>query len=369
MPLPINNSKRLFDRAHVYFPGGVNSPVRAFKEVGGTPRFIDHAAGAYLFDADGNRYIDYLGSWGAMILGHSHVELIAALEAAIQRGSSYGAPTESEINLAQLIVEAIPSIEKLRFVNSGTEATMSAIRLARGYTKRDRIIKFTGCYHGHADAFLVKAGSGMATLGLPDSRGVPKSAVEHTLVLPFNDLDAVKTCYKQFPDDIAAIIVEPIAGNMGVIPPMPDFLQGLHRLSSSHQSVLIFDEVITGFRVAYGGAQTLFGLRPDLTCLGKIIGGGFPVGAYGGRRELMDLIAPLGPVYQAGTLSGNPVAMAAGIATLKQLRNSDAYQHLEALSDQFERGLLQAARSTDLPFHINRVGSMLSFFFHRRNCC
>ncbi len=357
------NSEKLFTRAQELLPGGVNSPVRAFKAVGGVPRFIARAEGPYLFDVDGNRYTDYVCSWGPMILGHAHPEVTEAVTRALRNGTSYGAPTEVEVELAQMVVEAVPSIEMVRFVNSGTEATMSALRLARAYTKRDKIIKFEGCYHGHADMLLVQAGSGVVTLGLPDSPGVPKTAVGDTLVARYNDLDSVRQLFEKFPNEIAGVIVEPVAGNMGVVLPQPGFLEGLREITQAHNSLLIFDEIITGFRVAYGGAQQLYSIMPDLTCLGKIIGGGLPVGAYGGRKEIMQLIAPVGPVYQAGTLAGNPVAMTAGIATLKILKQPDTYPKLEKLASQLADGIKQAAESAGVPIFQTRVGSMLGMFF------
>ncbi|MEK7845836.1 MAG: glutamate-1-semialdehyde 2,1-aminomutase, partial [Nitrospinota bacterium] len=310
-------SKGLSERAKQLIPGGVNSPVRAFKSVGGEPLFIKRASGSKIYDADGNEYIDYVGSWGPMILGHSHPQVISALKEAIEKGTSYGAPTELEVQLAEMVIKAFPSIEMVRMVNSGTEATMSAIRLARAYTKRDKIIKFEGCYHGHADSLLVKAGSGAVTLGLPDSPGVPADFAKNTITLPFNNIGIVEDFLNREGETIACIILEPIIGNIGVVPPQNGFLQGLIEVTKKYGIVLIFDEVMTGFRVAYGGAQELYNIRGDLTCLGKIIGGGLPVGAYGGKREIMEMIAPAGPVYQAGTLSGNPLAMTAGIETLK----------------------------------------------------
>ena len=357
------NSERLFEEATRYLPGGVNSPVRAFKAVGGRPLFIARGEGPHLFDVDRNRYIDYVGSWGPLILGHAHPQVLEAVARALKNGTSYGAPTEVEVELARLVVEAVPSIEMVRFVNSGTEATMSALRLARAYTRRDKIIKFEGCYHGHADMLLVQAGSGVTTLGLPDSPGVPAAAVGDTLVAQFNDLESVERWFRQYPEEIAAVIVEPVAGNMGVVPPRPGFLQGVRNITQAHDSLLIFDEVMTGFRVAYGGAQERYHVRPDLTCLGKIVGGGFPVGAYGGRREIMEQVAPVGPVYQAGTLSGNPVAMTAGLETLRVLQQPGTYERLDDLAQRLEVGIRNAAESAGVPVFQTRVGSMLGLFF------
>ncbi len=358
------NSQDLFKAAQNIFPGGVNSPVRAWRGVGGEPRFIARGAGAKIYDVDGNEYLDYVGSWGPLILGHAPPRVVAAIQDAATRGTSFGAPCELEIELGRRITRALPSIEMLRFVSSGTEATMSAIRLARAFTRRDQIVKFDGGYHGHADFLLAKAGSGVATLALPDSAGVPAPIAATTLLAPYNDLDAVARLFDAHRDEIAAVIVEPVAGNMGVVPPQPGFLAGLRDLTRAHGALLIFDEVITGFRVAWGGAQSLYNVQPDLTCLGKIIGGGLPVGAYGGRRDLMQHIAPLGPVYQAGTLSGNPLAMAAGIATLDAIADApSAYAQLEARGAQLERGLRDAARAAKIPVTINRVGSLLTAFF------
>jgi glutamate-1-semialdehyde 2,1-aminomutase len=366
MPIKLINSEKWFTRAKQFLPGGVNSPVRSFKAVGGTPPVFQRGEGAFLFDLDGNRYLDYVGSWGPLILGHAHPEVTEAVIAAVGRGTTFGAPTPAELDLAELIVEAVPSMQMVRFVNSGTEATMSAIRLARGFTGRDKIIKFQGCYHGHADMLLAKAGSGVASFGLPDSLGVPASAVQHTLTARYNNLGEVERLFAQFPNDIAAVIVEPIAGNMGVVLPKPEFLPGLRQLTQQNGSLLIFDEVITGFRVAYGGAQSLHKIQPDLTCLGKIIGGGFPVGAYGGRREIMEKLAPVGAVYQAGTLSGNPVAMAAGAATLHILKRPGTYERLDILGKKLAAGFSKAAKTNRVPVFQTRVGSMLCNFFTDR---
>ena len=343
-------------------PGGVNSPVRAFRGVGGTPLFIKSAAGPFITDADGRRFIDYVGSWGPMILGHADMEIIDAVASVATRGTSFGAPNELEIELAEEIVDAVPSIEMVRMVNSGTEATMSAIRLARGVTGRDKFIKFEGCYHGHADSLLVKAGSGVATLGLPDSPGVPASLAQHTITVPFNDADAVEKVFGRH-DDIAAVIVEPVAGNMGVVPPREDFLQRLRDITHEKDALLIFDEVMTGFRVARGGAQELYGVAPDITCLGKIIGGGLPVGAYGGSKDVMHNIAPAGSIYQAGTLSGNPLAMAAGLLTLRRLREPGFYETLERRSTILCEALTHAAQAAGINTVTNRVGSMWTTFF------
>ena len=357
------NSHKLFMQALDIIPGGVNSPVRACKSVGMEPVFIDHADGCMVFDSDGNHFIDYVGSWGPMILGHRHPSVIEAVSLALKRGTSFGAPTDLEVKLAKLVIDAVPSIEMVRMVNSGTEAAMSAIRLARGFTGRDTIIKFDGCYHGHADTLLVEAGSGVATLGIPGSPGVPKSFVAHTLSIPYNDIECVKTVMDKQGDKIACIIVEPVAGNMGLVPPVDGFLETLRRLTEKHGSILIFDEVMTGFRVAYGGAQSLYGITPDITCLAKIIGGGLPVGAYGGRREIMEHIAPQGPVYQAGTLSGNPLAMAAGIATLTQLKTPGLYDALDEKGYRLAGGLKKAAERSGIKVVLDRVGSMLGLFF------
>ncbi|MEI7671375.1 MAG: glutamate-1-semialdehyde 2,1-aminomutase [Syntrophales bacterium] len=352
----------LFTRAQNVIPGGVNSPVRAFRAVGGTPIFIREASGSKIIDTDGNSYIDYVCSWGPMILGHSHPVVVAAIRDAAGRGSSFGAPTELEINMAERLVAAFPSIEMARMVSSGTEATMTAIRLARGFTGREKIIKFTGCYHGHADSLLVKAGSGVATLGIPGSPGVPKSLAELTITLPYNDAEAVRSAATRYGDEIACIIVEPVAGNMGVVQPKPGFLETLREVTHANGSLLIFDEVITGFRLAYGGWQTLTGILPDLTCLGKIIGGGLPVGALGGRREIMEHLAPVGPVYQAGTLSGNPLAMTAGIATLDILKEK-SYPELGKMTEKLCAGFADLFRGKGIPARINHVGSLFTLFF------
>jgi len=348
-------------------PGGVNSPVRAFKAVGGHPLFIAKARGAKIWDADGNHYLDYVLSWGPMILGHANPKVTRAIRAAASKGTSYGAPTALEIQLAELIQRAFPSMQMIRLVSSGTEATMSAIRLARGFTARDKILKFDGCYHGHADSLLVKAGSGLATLGVPDSPGVPADLARHTLTAPYNDLSAVRKIFDQHGRGIAAVIVEPVAANMGVIPPKEGFLQGLREMTRRHDSLLIFDEVITGFRLAFGGAQERFGVIPDLTCLGKIIGGGLPVGAYGGNREIMEWIAPLGPVYQAGTLSGNPLAVTAGIETIRLLSRPGVYRKLENRSKVLATGLKQAAKKAGVAVVGTQVASLLTLFFTNRD--
>ncbi|MBI3084479.1 MAG: glutamate-1-semialdehyde 2,1-aminomutase [candidate division NC10 bacterium] len=358
-----DRSRQLFQDATRYFPGGVNSPVRAFRAVGGEPFFVAHASGSRITDADGRSYIDYVGSWGPMILGHAHPRVVAAIQKAAEAGTSYGAPTELETRLARLIQAAFPGMQRMRFVSSGTEACMSALRVARGFTRRDAIVKFEGCYHGHADSLLVKAGSGALTFGIPDSLGVPADLARHTLTLPYNDPDAVQAIFAKRGNEIAAVIVEPVAGNMGVIPPRPGFLAGLREVTARHGALLIFDEVITGFRLAWGGAQETSGVRPDLTCLGKIVGGGLPVGVYGGRADILDQVAPLGPIYQAGTLSGNPLAMAAGIETLTLLQAPGFYADLDARGARLAAGLARAAAAARLPVQTNRVGSMLTTFF------
>jgi len=358
-----DRSQAAFERAKQIIPGGVNSPVRAFRSVGGEPFFVDRGEGSRIYDIDGNAYIDYVGSWGPLILGHAHPEVLAAVYDAAARGTSFGAPTERETEMAELVCERMPSVEVVRMVNSGTEATMSALRLARGFTNRQKIIKFEGSYHGHADALLIKAGSGVATLGLPDSPGVPAGVAEHTITVPYNDLESLKLAFERYGEEIAAVIVEPIAGNMGVVPPIPGFLEGLREVTNEYGALLIFDEVMTGFRVHLHSAQGLYGVTPDLTCMGKVIGGGLPVGAYGGRRDIMEHIAPSGPIYQAGTLSGNPLAMAAGIATLRLLGRPGVYEELERKSAKLEEGLAHNAREFGIPSTINRVGSMVCPFF------
>ena len=357
-------SEELFAKAQKYIPGGVNSPVRSFRAVGGTPPFIARGSGSHIWDADGNEYIDYLGSWGPLVLGHAHPAVVDALIKAAEGGTSFGAPVAQEVDLARLICASMPSIDMIRLVNSGTEACMSAIRLARAHTGRDKIIKFAGCYHGHADGLLVKAGSGAMTHGVPTSAGVPESYASETLVADYNDLSSVEEAFAAFPEDIAAVIVEPVAGNMGVVPPAPGFLQGLRRITQEHGALLIFDEVITGFRLEAGGAQARFGITPDLTTLGKIIGGGLPVGAYGGRQEIMELVAPLGPMYQAGTLSGNPLAVAGGLATLQELTRPGTYEKLESMAARLTEGLTEVFDRKEVPSTINRVGSMFTGFFN-----
>jgi glutamate-1-semialdehyde 2,1-aminomutase len=356
-------SQELFKEACQLLPGGVDSPVRAFRAVGGDPLFIERGEGACLVDVDGNRYVDYVLSWGPLILGHAHPAVVEAVARTASRGTSFGAPSPLEIELARAVQRFLPGIEMLRFVNSGTEATMSALRLARAFTGRPKIVKFEGCYHGHADMLLVKAGSGVATLGLPDSPGVPPGTAADTLVAPFNDLAAVEELLEQYPAQVAAVIVEPVAGNMGVVPPVDGFLPGLRQLTRQHSALLIFDEVMTGFRVHPGGAQALYNVQPDLTTLGKVIGGGLPVGAYGGRREIMERVAPSGPVYQAGTLSGNPLAMAAGLATLEQLEIPGVWAGIESAAAQLSDGLGQAAAEAGVPASVQRVGTMLTAFF------
>lgn len=355
-------SRKAFDEAKQYIPGGVNSPVRAFKSVGLTPVYVDRGEGSRIYDIDGNSFIDYVCSWGPLIMGHAHPEVVKALQETAVKGTSFGAPTLLETEMAKLVVERVPSVDIVRMVNSGTEATMSAIRLARGYTGRSKIVKFEGSYHGHADSLLIKAGSGVATLGLPDSPGVPEGVAVNTITVPYNDLEGVKIAFERYGSEIAAIIVEPIAGNMGVVPPLPGFLEGLRKVTTGYGALLIFDEVMTGFRVNRGCAQGLFGIEPDLTCFGKVIGGGLPVGAYGGRKEIMEQIAPSGPIYQAGTLSGNPLAMAAGYSTLKLL-TPEVYDRLETLGARLEAGLKRNGEEIGIPLTINRVGSMVCPFF------
>ena len=358
-----SRNSELFARALQLMPGGVNSPVRAFRAVGGTPPFFQRAGGAYLWDAEGKRYVDYVGSWGPMIVGHTHPAVVEAVQAAAGRALSFGAPTEVEIELAEEIVKLVPSIERVRLVSSGTEATMTAIRLARGHTGRSKIIKFEGCYHGHADSLLVKAGSGALTFGNPSSAGVPAETAQHTVVVDYNDLEQVKQAFQANPDSIAAVIVEPVAGNMNLVLPAPGFLEGLRGLCALHGAVLIFDEVMTGFRVAIGGAQQRFLIKPDLTTLGKVIGGGLPVGAVGGRREIMEQLAPLGPVYQAGTLSGNPVAVAAGLATLKLIQAPGFYEKLEKTTQSLVQGLAAEAKAAGVAFSAQSIGSMFGLYF------
>jgi glutamate-1-semialdehyde 2,1-aminomutase len=361
-----HKSRSAFAAAKEVIPGGVNSPVRAFKSVGTTPLFMERGLGSRVVDIDGNEYIDYIGSWGPLIVGHAHPQVLKAIQATAAKGTSFGAPTLLETEMAKLVIERVPSIEMVRMVNSGTEATMSALRLARGYTKRSKIIKFEGGYHGHADSLLIKAGSGVATLGLPDSPGVPEGVAANTITVPYNDLEAVGVAFRAYGEDIAAIIVEPVAGNMGVVPPLPGFLEGLRSVTKEYGALLIFDEVMTGFRVHLNCAQGLYGVTPDLTCLGKVIGGGLPVGAYGGRRDIMELIAPSGPIYQAGTLSGNPLAMAAGYETLKLLGEPGVYEQLERKAALLEAGFAANAGEAGVPSTINRVGSMLCPFFTER---
>ena len=359
----MSRSEALFERAKHTIPGGVNSPVRAFKAVGGTPRFMERAEGAYLFDADGKRYIDYVLSWGPMIMGHNHPRVREAVVEAAQSGLSFGCPTEIEIELAETISKLVPSMPLVRMTSSGTEATMSAIRLARGFTGRDKIIKFEGCYHGHSDSLLIKAGSGALTFGVPSSPGVPDVLAQHTVTLPFNDLAALEAAMDELGDQVACVITEPVAGNMNCIPSIEGYLEGMRELCTRHGAVLIFDEVMTGFRFGTGGVQGFLGITPDLTCLGKVIGGGMPVGAFGGRRDIMEQISPLGPVYQAGTLSGNPVAMAAGLAQLAELEKHDGYRRLESIGQRFEEGVRRIIAQKSLPYRFNRVGSMWCLYF------
>ena len=359
----IDKSIALFNQAKTLMPGGVNSPVRAFKNINGNPIFFEKAQGAYLYDADGNKYIDYIGSWGPMIMGHSHPEIVNAIKNQAELGTSYGAPTSLESNVAELIIKNVPSIEKIRMVNSGTEATMSSIRLARGFTNRDKIIKFDGCYHGHVDSLLIKAGSGVLTFGLPDSPGIPEDLAKHTITCPYNDISAFIEIFNSVKDDLAAVIVEPIAGNMGFVPGTEEFLQTLRSYTESNNSLLIFDEVMSGFRVSLGGAQEIFNIKPDITALGKVIGGGLPVGAFGGKKEIMDFLAPEGPVYQAGTLSGNPLAMAAGSTLLKLLIENNPYKKLEENAKLLLEGMNEIMSSAGIPFSKNQIGGMFGFFF------
>ena len=362
----INKSLELFKEAELLMPGGVNSPVRAFKNINGNPIFFEKAKGAYLYDADGNEYIDYIGSWGPMIMGHSHPKIVEAVKNQVELGTSYGAPTGLESDVARLIKKCIPSIEKIRMVNSGTEATMSAIRLARGYTGRNKIIKFDGCYHGHVDSLLIKAGSGVSTFGLPDSPGVPDDLAKHTLSSPYNDIDAFVVAFNSVKDDLAAVIIEPVAGNMGFVPGELKFLQTLRDLTTKNNSLLIFDEVMSGFRVSLGGAQEIFDIAPDLTTLGKVIGGGLPVGAFGGKKEIMDCLSPIGPVYQAGTLSGNPLAMAAGSSLLNLIIEENPYQELENHASMLLGEMKNIMNSAGIPFSTNQIGGMFGFFFSEK---
>ena len=362
----IDKSIALFEQAKSLMPGGVNSPVRAFKNINGNPIFFEKAQGAYLFDADGNKYIDYIGSWGPMIMGHSHPEIVNAIKKQAELGTSYGAPTSLESSVAELIIKNVPSIEKIRMVNSGTEATMSAIRLARGFTNRDKIIKFDGCYHGHVDSLLIKAGSGVLTFGLPDSPGIPEDLAKHTITCPYNDSAAFIEVFNSVEDDLAAVIVEPIAGNMGFVPGTEEFLQTLRSYTESNNSLLIFDEVMSGFRVSLGGAQEIFNITPDITALGKVIGGGLPVGAFGGKKEIMDYLAPEGPVYQAGTLSGNPLAMAAGSTLINLLIDNNPYKKLEEKAKLMLEGMYEIMSSAGIPFSTNQIGGMFGFFFSEK---
>ena len=362
--MQLSKSEALFTEAQKYIPGGVNSPVRSFKSVGGTPPFISRGQGARVWDVDGNEYIDYLGSWGPLVLGHAHPAVVEAVKNTSEGGTSFGAPVEQEVELAKIICDGLPSVELVRLVSSGTEACMSAIRLARAFTNRDKIIKFAGCYHGHADGLLVKAGSGALTHGIPTSAGVPESYASETLVADYNDIDSVDKFFQANPTSIAAVIIEPVAGNMGVVPPAPGFLRDLRKITEDHSALLIFDEVITGFRVGPNGAQGLFGITPDITTMGKIIGGGLPVGAYGGRKDVMQMVAPLGAMYQAGTLSGNPLAVSAGIATLTELQKPGVFEKLETLSERLAEGLTKAFQTIGMPSTINRVGSMFTGFFN-----
>ncbi len=356
------NSQDVFDAAKELMPGGVSSPVRAFKSVNGDPIVFDRVKGAYSWDIDGNRFIDYVGSWGPAICGHSHPEVTSALQEALEKGTSFGAPCELENKLAEMVIEAVPSVEMVRFVNSGTEACMAVLRLMRAFTGRDKLIKFEGCYHGHADMFLVKAGSGVATLGLPDSPGVPRSTTSNTLTAPYNDLEAVKELFAENPDAISGVILEPIVGNAGFIPPEPGFLEGLRELTKENGALLVFDEVMTGFRISYGGAQERFGVTPDLTTLGKVIGGGLPVGAYGGRKDIMSMVAPAGPVYQAGTLSGNPLAMTAGIKTLEILKQEGSYERLESMTKRLINGICESAKAAGLAINGKSISGMFGFY-------
>ena len=362
----IEKSIALFDRAKSLMPGGVNSPVRAFKNINGNPIFFEKAKGAYLFDADGNEYIDYIGSWGPMIMGHSHPEVVNAIKNQADLGTSYGAPTGLESDVASLIIQCIPSIEKIRMVNSGTEATMSTIRLARGYTNKNKIIKFDGCYHGHVDSLLIKAGSGVSTFGLPDSPGIPKDLAKHTITCPYNDVEAFEKIFHEIKDDLAAVIVEPVAGNMGFVPGTKKFLETLREKTSSSNSLLIFDEVMSGFRVSLGGAQEIYNIKPDLTALGKVIGGGLPVGAFGGKKDIMDYLAPIGPVYQAGTLSGNPLAMAAGSTLLNLIIKENPFELLETNAKELLGGMKNIMDTAGIPFSTNQIGGMFGFFFSEK---